>query len=133
MISAARLPEREGGAFDDGDGEPVGKQLLHGRIADPGVHFQLFAGLCSIKEEQRGAPADAGDRQDLFARKMLVAGDGDRGDTKADRVGRHIAAILEPLGHGRQMPAMDDAEGSPGRCNEDRRGDDGEAEAAKPA
>ena len=99
---AVLLPQRERLALGDRDVQPAGIELEHGRLGDPGIGLEPGAGLGGVEEQQRRASGDAGGGQNFLARKLALAGERDRGDAEAERVGDRVAQIAQL---GRPSPA----------------------------
>ena len=124
---AVLLPQRKSVTLGDRDLQPVRIELEHGGVGDPRICQQPLARRIGVEEQKRGAAGDAGRGEDFFAADFLLAGERDRRDAEAERVGRDIACILGPVDHLGHMLSGDRAIDQRAGNEQDRSDDAGAA------
>ena len=95
--AAVLLPQREGLALLDADLQPIGIELEDRGIRDPGIGLEPVARRVDIEKQQRGGAGHARGAENFLAADVPLAGQRDRGDAEAGRIGGGIARILEGI------------------------------------
>ena len=130
--AAVLLPQRERLALLDADLQFAGIELQHGGVGDPRIGLQPLARTGHARgTDSEVRPVIVGGGEHLFPADILVAGDRDRHDAEADRIGGLVADILQAVDDRRDVVALDDAVAQAGEHDHDRGGDAGAARHAQ--
>ena len=110
---AVLLPERERLALRDRDLQPAGIELEHGRFGDPGIGLEpRRAPASTSRNRSEVLPVTPAVARISSRLTLALAGERDRRDAEAGRVGGGVARVLRaPSIDGRQVAALDDAVG----------------------
>src|SRR5262249_23090075 len=98
-------------------------------VSNAGIGFETLARLIDVEKEQRSGAGDAGGGEHLLAADVMIAGERDRDDAKADCTGDAVACTFDAGDYARDVIAPD------GTISEARDHDDGgggNAYAARP-